>query len=332
MTEATVTRCARCDSPIERGDLRCAVCAEVVPTAPEARGDVAVLLMRCAGCSAAVTFDPAAQGLACAFCSSVMYLETLADPLEETQVWLPFTVDHDAARAALRRWLSRLGWFRPSDLTRAARVEALRPLWWVAWTFDVEARVSWTADSDAGSGRAAWAPHAGRVDLRFDDILVCASRGLSDAEAAALAGRYDLASGATQPPEVAGATAVGTAGAVAPAVMEQFDVQRSAARRRILSEIDRAAADVVAEEHVPGTRQRKVKVASLLRGLETKRWALPAYVMAYRYKDELYRAVVCGQDAGCVTGRAPYSVAKIVVVVGVVLAGVGVVLAMVAGR
>ena len=66
-------------------------------------------------------------------------------------------------------------------------------------------------------------------------------------------------------------------------------------------------------------------MAVLLRKLATRRLSFPAYVMAYRYKDNLYRAVVCGQDVSCVHGSAPYSLAKIVLVVFLGLAAVAVI-------
>lgn len=308
MTAAAISHCARCDSPLERGDLRCAICAEVVPSSSGKAHALEVQLLRCDGCGAAVTFDAKLQGLSCAFCDSLMHLEVLTDPVEQTESWVPFTVPQEEAHAALKAWLSRLGWFRPSDLSARARIEALRPLWWVAWTFDATVRVSWAADSNAGSGRSSWAPHSGQVELHFDDIPVSASRGLTDDETQELAPFYDLATAKSAPDELEGAT------------FETFDVQRSAARRRILKEVKRASLERVQQAHIPGSSYRNVHVSPLLRGLETHRYSLPAYVMAYRYNGELYRAVVCGQDAGCVTGKAPYSLMKILLVAGVALA------------
>lgn len=299
------TSCQRCRSPLERGDLRCAICGQVVPAGGgEVREAAEVEVLRCEGCGAAASFDARSQGLSCPFCDSVMHLESIEDPMEQTQAWLPFTAEAGEARQALGRWLSGLGWFRPADLTPSARLESLRPLWWVGWAFDARARISWTADSNAGSRRSDWAPHSGQVELAFDDLLVSASRGLTDRETARLGGHYDLAS-ARPAPEGAGEEAT----------VEQFDVQRSQARARILAAIERVAAARVEADCVPGTRRRKVKTATLLEGLSTRRLAFPAYVLAYRYKDELYRAVVCGQDASCVEGSAPYSIARIALAV-----------------
>jgi hypothetical protein len=42
--------------------------------------------------------------------------------------------------------------------------------------------------------------------------------------------------------------------------------------------------------------------------------------MAWRYRGELYRMVISGQDAQCLIGRAPWSVAKIALAVAAGLA------------
>jgi hypothetical protein len=187
-------------------------------------------------------------------------------------------------------------------------MEPLRPLWWVAWGFDATALISWTADSDYGSRRSDWAPHAGQTEMKFDDIVVPASRGLSEEEADALTPYYDLSTARPQPE------------GAEDGVVEQFDVQRSLARRRVLAGVDETALERVTRGHIPGSRFRNVHVSALLRSLVTRRYALPVYVLAYRYKAKLYRVLVHGQDAGCVYGKAPYSIAKITAAVATAVA------------
>jgi hypothetical protein len=303
--------CDRCDSPLERDDLRCAICSKAAPAVavtdrPEAHIDV----LRCDGCGAAMTYTVQAQAPQCAFCGSVVHVERPEDPLEQTRHFLPFTVDRATAESSFRSWLRGLGWFRPSDLLSASRIESLRALWWVGWAFDAQAVAGWTADSDLGARKADWAPHAGRHQLDFDDVVVSASRGLDETEVAHLVGSYDLSS-ATPNPDGAGADAV----------IEQFDVQRSLARRRITAVIERIARQRLTEGAIPGQRFRNLHVAILLRRLVTGRYAFPAHVMAYRYKGRLYRFVLSGQNETCMLGKAPYSTTKIL---AVVLGGIGV--------
>jgi len=87
--------------------------------------------------------------------------------------------------------------------------------------------------------------------------------------------------------------------------------------------------EVLKQGHIPGSRYRNVHVSVLLHALETRRVALPSYVLAYRYNGKSYRAVIHGQNADCVTGKSPISWAKVALVAGIVLFVVLVVLTIV---
>ena len=223
VSHAHQQHCHRCHAAVEQGDLRCAICGTKVPRSESAAGQaVAVEIMRCDGCGAAVSYDVKARAPRCAFCASVMHVEKVEDPMEQTHWWGTLGVDRTHADAALSQWFGGLSFLRPSDLGTSATIEGLTALWWVAWVFDATASVSWTADSNAGSLRSAWAPHSGQVELEFDRIVVGASRGLSVAETSGLMPGYSLSEGSSQAPESEDA------------IVEQFDVQRSEARGRIL--------------------------------------------------------------------------------------------------
>ncbi len=310
----TARSCQRCRSAIEPGDLRCAVCGQAVPIESVRRHEVNVQILRCNGCDAAVAYDPTVQAPRCAFCDEIMHVSEVEDPMEQTEHFLPFSVELEQAKGSVRGWLGTLGWFRPSDLRSASRVESVKPLYWVGWICNAEAQVSWTADSDYDAQRSAWAPHSGQTMMSFDNLLVSASKGLSAEESRYLTSSYQLATKRDGPE-----------GASSP-IVEQFDVQRSVARGEIMEQLTRTAQVRVAERHVPGTAYREVHVAPLLRELTTRRYAFPTYVMAYRYGGEAYRAVVSGQDASYVTGTAPLSWPKILAVVA---AGVAIIAAIV---
>ena len=147
--DSTQHLCSRCKTPLETGDLRCSICGQAAPQVATVQQKTIVKILRCSGCGAAVAYDPQRQAPSCSFCDSVVKIETIEDPMEQTEGYLPFTVTREEARAALKNWLGSLGWFRPSDLRSSARLQELRPLWWVAWVFDADSRISWTADSNA---------------------------------------------------------------------------------------------------------------------------------------------------------------------------------------
>ncbi|MEM6296557.1 MAG: zinc ribbon domain-containing protein [Myxococcota bacterium] len=299
----SVGTCTRCSSPLEREDLRCAVCALPAPRMVEADGvrEAVAQILRCNGCGAAVQYSAEVQAPKCDFCNSVMEIETPDDPVEQAEVFLDFTISDAEAREALKAWLGTKGFFRPNDLQDRAAVDGLKPLWWVGWMFDAHAGVCWAADSDAGSGRSAWAPHSGRFEMRADNVVVPASVGLEAEECRELVPYYDLARNSTEPKGHPGAT------------VEQFTVQRSAARR-IISRALEGVARSRARNYVPGSSVRNLHVSVLPSTLTSKHLAFPAFVLAYRYGDKLYRAVVHGQDASCVLGEAPIAWGKIIFV------------------
>ncbi|WP_163868520.1 zinc ribbon domain-containing protein [Myxococcus eversor] len=311
MSEAAlVAPCARCECELEADDLRCPICGLSTP-APEravATREQAKVV-RCESCGAAVEYSVEAKAPRCDYCGAVTHVEMTVDPVDQAQGWLPFTVDPNAANQALAGFLGRKAFFRPSGLAEEAALESMKPMWWPAWVFQAGVQVSWTADSDAGSGRSDWAPHAGRTRLDFTNILVPASRGLKVEECDKLTPhyRFELAADEGRGPEEAS--------------VELFEATRSGARKTVLRAVERLARDHVQESgDIPGRRFRNVHVAVALSSLRTARWALPVYVLAYRYRGKPYRVLVHGQDAEVVFGESPISAWRVLGVVVAVLA------------
>lgn len=305
-----MTACTRCETALEDGDLRCAICA--FPAPAEVRtsdGPLHAQVLRCTECGAAVAFSAEAQAPRCGFCGQAMAIEQPVDPIETARLRLPCSVDRAAAETTLRSWLGRRGWFAPWALSSEAVLESLTPLSWAAWLVNAEALVTWTADSDAGANRSAWAPHAGQVSLGFHNIIVPASRGLRGAEVRKLIPYYELG-------RVVGVDRALGAGEVA-STIERFDAQRSAARRYVQDHIE-AVAKVRVEPQIPGRRFRNVHVACLIARQTTDRIALPAWVMSYRYRGAPYRAIVHGQRPEVVFGKSPIDWSKVGVLVAIV--------------
>ena len=310
--------CSRCRGELEPDDLRCPLCglgceAHAVSAEATARADV----LRCDGCGAALAYSAEHRAPNCGFCGSTMHIEAPRDPIEQAELVLPFANTEAQARAALSAWLSSRGFFRPSDLASASTIADMKPLFWAGWLCDAQAIVSYTADSDADSRRSAWAPHAGQSAMRFERLVISGSRGLTLQETAHLISHYDLSH--AQP-----------ASNVPPGwLVERFELQRSAARSMVVGAIHGTAAqNVVNHRLLPGSRFRNVKVGVLLQQLATHRMAFPAWVLAYRYRGKLFRAVVHGHDARVVLGTSPISIGKIVLVVALVLAALTVVAAL----
>ncbi|WP_224364083.1 zinc ribbon domain-containing protein [Hyalangium versicolor] len=302
------SQCQRCRSRLEAEDLRCPVCALPTPRPPRTAERERARVIRCGTCGAAVAYSVEAQAPKCAYCASEMRTETQEDPIDQAEHFVPFEVSPEQAQQALMAFLGKGGFFRPADLASRSAVDSLRPLWWPGWEFNAQVETSWTADTNAGARRSDWAPHSGSTQLRLDNILVSASRGLTQRETQELSPHYDIAKMKPKPEGPPGAQ------------VELFDVTRSGARRQILAAVEGAARQHITEDALPGNRHRNLRVAVALSGLETRHYALPAYVLAYRYGKKLYRVVVHGQDMDCVLGEKPISWAKVAVTILAVLA------------
>jgi hypothetical protein len=301
-------QCQRCHSRLEAEDLRCPVCALPTQRLPRAVDRERARVIRCSNCGAAVAYSVEAQAPRCAFCASEMRTEIQEDPIDQADQFVPFTVGTDQAHEALRTFLGKGGFFRPQDLASRAALDSLRPMWWPGWKFDAQVEATWTADTDAGAHRSDWAPHSGETQLVLNGILVSASRGLTQAETQKLSPAYDVTQARPKPEGPPGAQ------------VELFDVTRSGARRQILAAVESTARTHIARADLPGRRHRNLNAAVALSGLHTAHYALPAYVLAYRYGKKLYRVVVHGQDPSCVLGEKPISWGKVAVTVLLALA------------
>ena len=303
--------CTRCATLLEEGDLRCAVCALPVAIVAERGVKARARILRCTECGAAIGYDANKQAPACGFCGAVMKVEQPIDPIEVARLRLPFEVDRRTAQLALRTWLGRRGFFAPKTLGDEAVIETLQPLCWAAWIVNATAQVSWTADSDAGANRSSWAPHAGTVAIDFGNITVPASRGLTNQECARLVPYYDLGK-VTSVSSSLSSLIEGEVPAPADVPMiESFDAQRSAARATVQAAIE-AVAKVRVKPEIPGSNVRNIHVSCMVERQTTDRVALPAWVLAYRYRGSPYRAIINGQRADQVFGTSPTDWMKIV--------------------
>lgn len=150
-------------------------------------------VVSCGACGAThEVVDPAAPCPACHGGVSAVAPRFAASP-ERVR---PAAVDRSAAAAALARWIGEGPWFPCDDLARAP--SRLQAVWWPYWLVDVDATAAWQAEVGfdetvestvevfhGGSWtsrpqqevRTRWAPRAGRLRRRYDDVAV---PGLAD--------------------------------------------------------------------------------------------------------------------------------------------------------
>ncbi|MGI8980751.1 MAG: hypothetical protein ACR2FY_16105 [Pirellulaceae bacterium] len=307
----TLQKCTVCGGILDEEDLFCANCGTEAPQ-PEGEKEkshtqLATHNFACEGCGASMSYDASAQTLRCPFCGSEkLHEEKNAKVLAPERV-VKFEVSQDQALAALRKWLPSSFW-RPSDLAEQAVVTGMTGVYVPYWVFSGQTFTYWTADSSQVpfGARASWYPVSGEHRGNYSGVLIGASGVLTPGETLSLC-PFELSTGV--PPEQVDLNNV---------VYEQFRVQRKYARPLAQQGLESLEAQAC-HQYVPGNC-RNMKVNVRVENLAAEPVLLPVYIMAYQYRQKVYRFLVNGQT-GRHSGTAPISYKKIAAVIGLVILG-----------
>ncbi len=237
------------------------------------------------------------KALRCPFCGSVQLLQQPRKRTLAPEAVVPFRVGYRQAQQVLARWLAQ-GFWRPSDLAQEAQLVKITPVYVPYWVFQARTHTYWTADSShtPPGARANWYPVFGEHQGHYESLLVGASGVLTDEEIGSLV-PFDM-SQAVEPDKVD----------FSPTVVEQFALPRRHARPVARELIEQLEYERCAEL-VPGSH-RNLQVNVLVTGMSSRPVLLPVWIMAYRYRDRVYRFLVNGQT-GKATGTAPISWFKV---------------------
>lgn len=282
-----------------------------------------VRVTSCQECGATVSFTGQTTARECEFCGSPQVLEQDANRnVIRPESLVPFQVNREAAGSAFSGWLKGL-WFRPSDLKHRASVAEMNGVYVPYWTFDARVHSDWTAqagyyyyetvhytESDNQGNqvqktkqvkRTRWEHAWGARNDTYDDVLICASRGLPDNLAQRLRTFDTAALVPYEPSYLSGWKA------------EEYAVPLNDGWKQAVGIIESEQYKRCARD-VPGDTHRALNVTSRYSDETFKHVLLPVWISAYRYNEKIYRFLVNGQT-GEVTGKAPVSVFKIILFV-----------------
>jgi predicted RNA-binding Zn-ribbon protein involved in translation (DUF1610 family) len=305
-----ITKCEVCHSLLDEEDLFCANCGTEAPKREEravAAGDQARVSkhnFQCSGCGASMSYDAAAEALRCPFCGSVDMQEKQDTKVLAPSRVVPFQLDRQKAEATMRAWLGR-GFWRPGDLAQEANVVKMTPVYVPYWVFQATTHTYWTADTSQTpiGARGDWYPLSGEHRGRYAGMLIGASGALTPRETAEIC-PFDLAAG--RPPEEVDLENV---------TVEQFSLLKKYARPLARQGLEQSEAETCESRYVPG-RARNVHVNVRIESMSSEPTLLPVWIMAYRYRDKLFRFLINGQT-GRSSGQAPISLTKILLAVAI---------------
>jgi hypothetical protein len=246
-----------------------------------------------------MSYDAGAKALRCPFCGSVELTAQEDRKILAPKSAVPFAVPREQAVASMRQWLGQ-GIWRPQGLSQCAEVVGMTPVYVPYWIFQANTHTFWTADSSHTPPGASgnWFPLAGDREGSYAALLIGASGALSPSETDNLC-PFDLNQGV--PPEKVDLENV---------TVEEFSLSKKYARPLARSGLERLEADACVSASVPG-RARNVHVNVQVTEMTGEPTLLPVWIMAYRFRDRVFRFLVNGQT-GKATGEAPISFLKII--------------------
>jgi predicted RNA-binding Zn-ribbon protein involved in translation (DUF1610 family) len=304
----TIERCETCGAMVDVEDLFCANCGTEVPDAKQhgqARVATAAKNFGCRSCGATMNYDAAAKSLKCPFCGSVDLVEDASSGVLSPELVVPFVFDRAQAENRLRAWLGSSFW-HPSDLRSMAQLTELKPVYLPFWIVSTRVRTHWSADTSRTpiGARGNWFPLYGRGERTYENLWVPAGGAIRPDELNAIL-PFDL--GPAVAPEKVDLVDI---------TVEQFSVSRRYARPLVQTLLESLESQAVSGQLPANSRHIHVNV--LMQDAASKPVLAPAYVMAYRYRNGVYRSLVNGQD-GRATGTSPFAMWKLSGILAIVI-------------
>jgi DNA-directed RNA polymerase subunit RPC12/RpoP len=283
---------------------------------------------KCQGCGATTSVPAGTISTECAFCGSkhVFEAESLSR-VARPESLVGFSVDKRKSLEKFREWLAGL-WFRPSDLKQKSELAEIRGVYLPHWTFDAFTSSWWQAErgdhyyetewvterDDQGNTRQVqkqvqktrWTWVSGHHQQFFDDELVCASAGVSQAM---MRGIYPYQTDKLVPydPSYLSGWAA-----------EEYSIDMKQAWGTAKSQME-SQIRTACSRQVGGDTQRNLRVDTAYSNITYKHVLLPVWVAGYTYGGKVYQFLVNGQT-GKVHGKAPLSWIKITTFVAVLVA------------
>jgi Zn finger protein HypA/HybF involved in hydrogenase expression len=275
--------------------------------------------IHCEACNAMFSAGGGALSTTCPFCGSnrVVTRSAMHDFIRPGYL-IPFTVDEEQCRTALRQWLGR-GWMHPPELRRADAVGRFTGMYVPFWIFDAHIQAHWRAEVGYERQRRhyrdgkwetetviEWRWENGDVHLPIQNMLVYGTDKISTLLLERLY-PYDL-----------GKLTVYDAAYLAGWQAQAYDIQLKPAwevgKRRMREEAKDACYGRIHSSHV--------RNFSMTADFDQERWRyvlLPVYLVTYTFAEKTYHAMVNGQTAA-VAGQKPVSWLRVWLAIALVLA------------
>ncbi len=248
---------------------------------------VATRSLNCQTCGIELVLAPETLSVTCPYCASV-YVAEAAETRQilPPQALIPFAVNEDEAKQALRHW------FRKRKIERP-RITPLIGIYLPLWTFDIGGEVSWQGQVRRGD---SWVPASGSKYFFYDDVLVWATERLQTL-LAKTADAFDFSG-----------LVVYDARYLADWPAERYQLALAdaslQARKRLVKGLRRSPDELTSARYV---RDLRINSGNLM--IESYKLVLvPVWTVHFKVEGSMYDVVINGQTA-VVRGQRPQSAA-----------------------
>jgi len=278
---------------------------------------------RCKNCSATSSVPANTRATRCPFCGSDVVFEQPANPaMVRPESLIPFQINADMATGKFRNWL-RTRWLAPGALKKMAQLAKIDGVYEPFFTYDAQADSDWSGEAGhyyyttvrrgnqtVQQRQVRWEHRSGRRNQFYNDVLICASRGLPER---IVTKAYPFHLNALVPfgPQF-----------LAGFLAEEYSVEPKEGWEKAKGQIVDSERKECSKA-LDGDTQRGLRVNTRLSAITWKHMLLPLYVAAYMYGAKTFRFVVNGQT-GEVQGEAPISWIKVGIIAAVVAGAIAI--------
>lgn len=319
--------CPSCGSPRGGASKFCFACGTPLetPNVPVvARGEsgssqtaIPSHTFECQNCGSQVATSVDQRSYVCPFCDSSYVTEIPIDRSgrQRPEFVIGFAITAEQAKQKYYEWLGKNSWFRPGDLPQKAIAEKQKGVYLPFWHFSMQAQSHWSANigeywyrtetyttKDANGKTVTrtrqvreteWFPLNGQHNKYYYGFMVPATKGISQAEAAAIQ-PFQLAELSRYRPYF-----------LAGWMAEEYSVEMDPAIEQTKEEFQNRQRNAIAA-FLPGDTHSGLNVSTQFTINGSDLILLPVHVLSYRYRDRTFRFLVNGQT-GKIVGEKPWS-------------------------
>lgn len=280
-----------------------------------------ILIIACNGCGAQTTLKTGTTAGNCPFCGAAIVAMASSQRTLKPKSLLPFHVTRELATSLFQNWATSR-WFAPSDLREHARAESIHGVYLPYWTYDTDTTTRYTGQRGddytetqrytaivngktvtrtRSVTRTRWRSASGQVRNRFDDLLILASNSLPRKYVEKLE-PWDLRALVPYQDDY-----------LAGFVAESYQVDLTNGFELAKNSMAPVIRQTICSD-IGGDRQRIDWTQTDYREITFKHLLLPVWISAYEYRGRTYRFLINARS-GEVQGERPYSAAKIMLFV-----------------